>query len=372
MIPYGKQYIDEDDIQAVTNVLQSDWLTCGQMVNDFEKALSSTCDAGHCVAVSSGTAALHAAMNALGIKPGDEVIVPALTFAATANAVSYCGGTPVFVDVEEGTLLISPEKAAQAVTPRTRAIVGVDYAGQPCDWEALRALADKHNLALAADSCHALGAMYAGKPVNAFADITVYSFHPVKHIATGEGGAIVTDNSEYAESMRRFRNHGITSDARMRESAGTWYYEMVELGYNYRITDIQCALGLSQLNKLDSFLEKRRSIAFQYDQAFASGPVSPLTLRPDRLHAYHLYVVRVPERDTLFGRLREAGIGVQVHYIPVHMHPFYRKNFGTKPGLCPVAEAAYEKIVSIPMFPALDNAQVKKTVNTILEEIDRL
>ncbi|WP_147818853.1 UDP-4-amino-4,6-dideoxy-N-acetyl-beta-L-altrosamine transaminase [Salidesulfovibrio onnuriiensis] len=367
MIPYGKQHIDEDDIRIVTQVLRSDWLTCGQMVPDFENALAKVCQAEHCVAVSSGTAALHAAMAALGIGKDDEVIVPSITFAATANAVTYCGGTPVFADVEEDTLLLSPEGAEKAITPRTKAIVGVDYAGQPCDWSSLRALADKHGLALVADSCHALGATCEGRPVNAFADMTVYSFHPVKHIATGEGGAIATDSLEYANFMRRFRNHGISSDARMRESAGTWYYEMVELGYNYRLTDIQCALGLSQLNKLDSFLKRRRSIASKYDKAFAEGPVRPLQVKPNRTHAYHLYVVRVPERDTLFAELREAGIGVQVHYIPVHLHPFYRKNFGTGRGLCPVAEAAYEQIVSIPMFPALQDAQIQTVVDTFSE-----
>lgn len=372
MIPYGKQSLDDADIQAVTNVLRSDWLTCGQTVTDFENELVRICGAAHGIALSSGTAALHAIMAALGIKEGDEVIVPTLTFAATANSVTYCGGRPTFVDVDKNTLLISPELVEKAIKPNTRAIVGVDYAGQPCDWSALRALADKHQLALIADSCHAIGATYEGKHVSAYADMTAYSFHPVKHIATGEGGAVVTNNQEYAEFIRRFRNHGISNDARMRESTGTWYYEMVELGYNYRITDIQCALGLSQLGKLDKFLQRRRNIAAMYDKAFASSPVRSLTLAPRRNHAYHLYVVRIPERDTLFGRLRKAGLGVQVHYIPVHMHPYYRNNHGTGPGLCPIAEAAYKEIISIPMFPALENAQVEEVVNTLLTQIDLL
>lgn len=370
MIPYGKQLLDDEDIKAVEKVLRSDWLTCGQTVIDFEKALADFCETSQAVAVSSGTAALHAAMAALDITEGDEVIVPPLTFAATANAVLYCGGTPVFADVDANTLVIDPDKVKAAITPKTKAVIGVDYAGQPCDWDALAKLAKSANIKLVADGCHALGGTYKGRRVGTLADMTVFSFHPVKHIATGEGGAIVTDNAQYAEHMRRFRNHGITTDARMRETAGTWYYEMQDLGFNYRITDIQCALGLSQMAKLPAFLERRRSIAHKYDTAFAATAVQPVGQRQDIEHAYHLYVVRVPNRDMVFSQLREAGIAAQVHYIPVHLHPYYRKTQRSGPGLFPVAEAAYGEIISLPMFPALTDDQQKRVIRTLLDIVE--
>lgn len=365
MIPYGKQWLDEDDIKAVEKVLRSDWLTCGQTVTDFENALALYSGADNAIAVSSGTAALHAAMSALEIGPGDEVIVPPLTFAATANAVLYCGGTPVFADVEPSTLLIDPAKVKASISPKTKAIIGVDYAGQPCDWDALAELVKDKDIKLVADGCHALGATYKGRKVGTLADMTVFSFHPVKHIATGEGGAIVTNNPQYAQHMRRFRNHGITTDARMRENTGTWYYEMQDLGFNYRITDIQCALGLSQMNKLPHFLERRRAIAAKYDSIFDSTTITPLGKRDDMEHAYHLYVVRVKDRDSIFASLREAGIAAQVHYIPVHMHPYYREHLHTGPDLCPLAEAAYEELISLPMFPALTDEQQDIVIRTL-------
>ncbi|WP_022662604.1 UDP-4-amino-4,6-dideoxy-N-acetyl-beta-L-altrosamine transaminase [Paucidesulfovibrio longus] len=350
MIPYGHQRIDADDEQAVLDVLRSDWLTTGPKVDEFEQAICAFTDAKHGVAVSSGTAALHAAFHALGIGPGDEVVVPAMTFAATANAVLYCGGTPVFCDVLADNLLIDPERAEALITPRTKALVGVDYAGHPCDWDALRRIADKHSLALVADACHALGGKYHGRKVGTLADISVFSFHPVKHLTTGEGGMCVTDDAGLALKMRRFRNHGISTDARQREKAGGWYYEMTELGFNYRITDIQCALGISQLNKMPRSLEVRNAVARQYEQSFQGTGIAPLARDEDVLHAYHLFVVRVRERDKSFSALRQAGIGVNVHYIPVHLHPYYRERLGTKDGMCPVSEAAYREILSLPMW----------------------
>lgn len=366
-IPYGKHYIDDEDIASVEAVLRSDWLTGGKEVGRFEAALSSICDTKHTVALSSGTAALHAAMAALGIKEGDEVIVPPITFAATANSVLYCGGTPVFVDVEEDTLLLDPHKIAAAITPQTKAIVGVDYAGQLCDWKALRKIADKHNLHLVADSCHALGATQHGATIGEMVDMAILSFHPVKHIATGEGGAVTTNNPDIAEFIRQFRSHGITSDAKSREATGTWYYEMTSLGYNYRITDIQCALGLSQLNKFEKFLERRREIASLYDTLFAGTNVRPLKLKKGNAHAYHLYVVRVANRDSVFKTLRDKDIGPQVHYIPVHLHPYYRENLKTGEGDMPVAEAAYKEIISLPMFPLLEDEDVKYVAQTIID-----
>lgn len=365
-LPYGRQQIDEEDIQAVVETLRSNFLTTGPKVGEFEQTVAEYCGAGRAVAVSSGTAALHAAMFALDVGPGDEVVVPPMTFAASANCVLYQGARPVFADVDPGTLLLDPDKAERAVTPKTRAIIGVDYAGQPCDWDALRDIADRHGLALVADGCHALGGEYKERKVGTLADMTVFSFHPVKHVATGEGGMVATDDAKLADRVKLFRNHGIATGYRQREEQGSWFYEQVELGFNYRITDIQCALGASQMRKLAGFLARRREIATRYDKAFTSVEnVTPLSVRGDVRHAYHLYVVRLAERvdrGKAFARLREAGIGVNVHYIPVHLHPYYQKHLGTAPGLCPVAEAAYERIISLPMHPGLTDADVDRVV----------
>ncbi len=372
-IPYGRQSIDEQDVAAVCSVLRSDWLTTGPKVGEFERAMCDYVGAAHGVAVSSGTAALHCAMYALGIGPGDEVIVPPMTFAATANCVGYQGGTPVFADVEPDTLLIDPAEVEKKITDRTRAIIAVDYAGQPCDYDALREIADRHGLSLVADGCHALGAEYRGRKVGTLADMTVFSFHPVKHITTGEGGMVVTDRAEYAEKVRLFRNHGITTDHRQRESLGSWFYEMADLGFNYRMTDIQCALGVSQLEKLPAFLERRREIASRYDRAFAGlEAVLPVAVRTDVLCAYHLYAVQVAEavRARLFEQLRSAGIGVNVHYIPVHFHPFYRNRMNTGPGRCPVAEEAYQRILSLPIFPAMTDDEVDCVIGEVTANVN--
>lgn len=368
-LPYGRQVIDDDDIAAVMAALRSDWLTTGPQVGAFEEAIARYCGARHGVAVANGTAALHTAMAAIGIGPGDEVIVPALTFAATANAVLYQGGTPVFADVAADTLLIDPAAVARLITPRTKAVVAVDYAGQPCDYQALRAITDRHGLRLLADACHSLGAEFQGRKVGTLADLTIFSFHPVKQITTGEGGLIATDDPGLADAMRRFRNHGISTDHRQREALGTWQYEMVELGYNYRITDLQCALGLSQLAKLPGFLARRRAIAHLYDEALAgSAAIRPLVVHPEALSAWHLYVVRLRDgaaRAAAFERLRGQGIGVNVHYLPVYLHPFYRQRFGDRTGLCPVAEAAYETILSLPIWPGMDDSQVDRVLRAL-------
>jgi len=401
-IPYGRQWIDEEDIQAVVEVLRSDWLTTGPKVSEFEQAFACLVGTKEAVAVSSGTAALHAAMYAIGIGPGDEVILPPMTFVATANAVVFQGGTPVFADVDADTLLIDPKEVETKITTQTKAIIAVDYAGQPCDYDALLTIAAKHDLFLVADACHSLGAEYKGKKVGTLANLTVFSFHPVKHITTGEGGMVTTDNPEFAERMRLFRNHGITRDPKRfssltsppasPERAGSrwragdlrpltsdfsWYYEMEDLGYNYRITDIQCALGISQLRKLPDWVARRREIAKYYDSVFADIPtVNPLVVKSYAYHAYHLYVVRLSLSDLTAGRsavfssLRAMGIGVNVHYIPVHLHPFYREKFLTGPGLCPVAETAYEQIISLPMFPGMSDHQVEVVIST-LEKIVR-
>jgi perosamine synthetase len=317
------------------------------------------------VAVTSGTAALHAAMYAAGVGPGDEVLVPAMTFAASANAAIYQGARPVIVDVEPDTLLVSPAAVEQRITPRARALVAVDYAGQPCDYDALGRIAEAHGLTLIADACHAPGARYRGRAVGTLARLSTFSLHPVKHFTSGEGGLITTNDAELARRMRVFRNHGITTDHRQREAQGSWFYEMVDLGFNYRLTDLQCALGISQLERLDEWIARRRAIARRYDEAFAGmDAVSPLATRPEVEHAYHLYVVRISterlraDRAAVFAALRAENIGVNVHYIPVHLHPYYRERFGTRPGDCPVAEAAYQQILSLPMFPRMSDGDV--------------
>lgn len=370
-LPYGRQVIIDADIDAVVVALRSAWLTTGPLVGEFEKAVANYCGAQHGVAVSSGTAALHAVMAAIGVGPGDEVIVPAMTFAATANAVVYQGGTPVFADVLADTLLIDPASVEGLINEKTKAVVAVDYAGQPCDYTALRTIAARHKLWLVADACHSLGAEDDGNRVGTLADCTVFSFHPVKHITTGEGGMVVTDNPELAVSMRRFRNHGIATDHRQREAIGTFQYEMVALGYNYRITDFQCALGLSQLNQLPAFLDRRRQIARHYGLEFARNPaIRPLIIRPQTLSAWHLYVVRLADgadRSRVFQGLRGRGIGVNVHYLPVYLHPFYRERFGYYEGRCPVAEAAYESILSLPIWPGMEDDQVERVVRELAE-----
>jgi perosamine synthetase len=376
-IPYGRQNIDEDDILAVVEVLRSDYLTTGPKVDEFERVVSDYVSTEYAVAVNSGTAALHSAMFAVGIGPGDEVIVPSMTFAATANCVVYQGATPVFADVHPGTLLMDSPQIESRVSSRTKAIISVDFAGQACDYDGLRKTAKDHNLVFVADGCHALGGEYKGKKIGCLSEITAFSFHPVKHITTGEGGMITTDNSVFAERARNFRNHGITADHHQRRKNGSWFYEMEELGYNYRITDFQCALGMSQLKKLPEWVKRRQDIAWQYNDAFSDFElVKPLLTHFDRSHAYHLYVVRIGfdrlsiDRSTLFALLREKGICVNVHYIPVHLHPFYKKKFGNKPGFCPVAEAAYEEIVSLPIFPGMKDDEVLFVVDNITNLIE--
>jgi perosamine synthetase len=372
-LPYGRQEIGDADIKAVVEALCSDWLTTGPRVGQFEKAFAQFCGAAEGVAVNSGTAALHAAMRALQVRAGDEVIVPAITFAASANAAVYEGATPVFADVEPDTLLIDPERVAALITPRTKAIVAVDYAGQPADYAALRTLVKGTGIKIVADACHAPGATYMGCKVGTLADISCFSFHPVKHLTTCEGGMTLTDDAELAAHMRRFRNHGIDSDHRKRESEGTFAYDMVELGYNYRLPDVQCALGLAQLGRLPQWIVQRQAVAGWYEECLTGiDHVMPLPVHADRTHAYHLYVVRLDltklrvSRAKAFTHLRSRGIGANVHYAPVYLHSFYRAR-GYEPGLCPVAEAAYEQILTLPMFPAMTRNDVARVAGVLAE-----
>jgi perosamine synthetase len=372
VIPYGRHWIDEEDIRAVVDVLRSDWLTTGPNVSEFEKVVADYVGAEYAVAVNSGTAALHAAMHAAGVGPGDEVILSPMTFAATANCIVFQGATPVFADVEPDTLLINPAEVASKVTERTKAIIAVDYAGQPCNYYALRKIAKRHDLILVADACHSIGAQLNGRNVGTLADLSVFSFHPVKQMTTGEGGMVVTDRLEFARSIQRFRNHGIATDHHQRLAKGTWLYEMLDLGYNYRITDIQCALGKSQLRKLPGWLKRRREIAGYYDQAFDRiFGLNRLNTRPEVTHAYHLYVLQVDstkleiDRDTILKKLRSRGIGANVHYIPAYLHPFYKQHYGTKPGLCAEAESAFKKVISLPIFPQLTDNDLNFVVSSL-------
>ena len=374
-LPYGRQWLDDADVDAVVAVLRSDWLTTGPRVAEFEAAFAAAVGAPHAVAVSSGTAALHAAMYAAGVGPGDEVIVPALTFAASANCAVYQGATPVFADVSPGTLLLAPTEVERLLTPRTRAVVSVDYAGQPCEYDRLRTIARDRGICLVADACHALGGRYREEPVGTLADLTAFSLHPVKHITTGEGGVVTTADPALATRMRTFRNHGITADHARRAAQNSWFYEMVDLGYNYRLTDFQCALGLSQLRKLPGWVARRRALARRYDGALAELPgVRPLAVRPEVEHAYHLYVIELDSevlsasRADVFAALRAEGIAVNVHYIPVYWHPFYRDRFGMTPGLCPVTEEAYARMLSLPMYAGMSDADA----DSVVEAVDKV
>jgi len=371
-LPYGRQTVDESDIAAVAAALRDDWLTTGPMVDRFEAAMATFVGTEHAVAVCNGTAALHAAAFALDLRAGDEVIVPPITFPSSANCAVFQAARPVFADVDPETLLLDPSSVEARISPNTKAVVAVDFAGQPCDYPELRRVTEGHGLSLLADACHALGGALDGRPVGALAELSAFSLHPVKPMTTGEGGLVTTNDAAMAERMRRFRNHGITTDHRQRAELGSWFYEMSELGYNYRITDFQCALGLSQLAKLPGWITRRQAIARRYDAAFATfDTVEPLHVRPGASHGYHLYVIRLDlerlrvGRAEAFAALRAEGIGVNVHYIPVHLHPYYRNTFGTAPGDCPVAEAAYERILSLPIFPTMTDGDIDDVITAV-------
>ena len=350
MLKYSTQAIDEDDRKAVDEVLRGEWLTTGPYVGKFEEALCRFTGAPHAVAVNTGTAALHAAMDAAGIGPGDEVIVPAISFVASSNCILYKSGTPVFADVEADTLNIDPADVARKIGPRTRAIVAVDFAGHPCDHDALRELAASREIPVIEDAAHSLGASYRGRQVGALQDLTTLSFHPVKHITTGEGGAVLTASPELAKRVRSFRHHGIDLDLHARTKLSTWEYDVITLGYNLRLPDINCALGISQLRKLPSWLDRRKSIVKIYGERLAHQEMLQLpTERPDCSSAWHLYVVRLNlaslrvTREQVFAAFRAENIGVNVHYIPIPWMSLYR-NLGYQPGQWATAEREYERV----------------------------
>ncbi len=372
MLPYARQDISEADISAVTDALRSDWLTTGPRVPAFEGALAAVTGARHAIAFSSGTAALHGAMASLRLRPGDEVLTTPMTFAATANAALFVGAEPRFADVDPGTLLLDPTAAATAMTPRTRALAPVDYAGQPADYDALRSVANAAPggpIPIVADAAHSLGATYRGRPVGALADLTILSLHPAKILTTGEGGAVLTDDDDRAAFLRRFRNHGIGTELAARRD---WTYAMVELGYNYRLTDVMAALGTSQLTRLDAFLASRRRLAARYRAALAGHwAVDVQVVAPGADPAWHLFVVLLRldrlrvDRAAVYHALRAEGIGVNVHYIPVHRHPFYRQRYPELEGRFPVAEAAYERLLTLPLFSSMTDADVDDVVSAL-------
>lgn len=367
-IPYGKQCIEEDDIEAVVEVLRSDYVTTGPAVAEFEKAVAEYTGAKYAVAVSNGTAALHVACLAAGIKEGDEVITTPITFAASANCALYCGAKPVFVDIDPDTYNIDPAKIEEKISSKTKAVIAVHFTGQPCKMDEIHAIAKKHDLLVIEDAAHALGADYKGRKVGNISDMTTFSFHPVKHITTGEGGMVTTNSKELYDRLILFRSHGITRDERFLEkNEGGWYYEQMDLGYNYRITDIQCALGISQMKKLDRFVERRREIAKRYEEAFSDikGIQTPKQ-EADCQNSWHLYVIQVLEKDRkeVFETLRKKNIGVNVHYIPVYKHPYYQKN-GYEKVHCENAEKYYANAISIPMYPLLSKEEQDYVIETI-------
>jgi perosamine synthetase len=369
-LPYGRQWIDDDDVEAVVDALRSDWLTTGPRVADFEAQFARAVGAKHAVAVSSGTAALHAAAFAAGIDRDSEVIVPPMTFAATANCVRYQSGQVVFADVLPDSLLLDVRQVLRRATDRTRAVIVVDYGGQPGHLDDLISIARERGWTLIEDAAHSLGATYRNRLVGSVADLTTFSLHPVKHITTGEGGVVTTNDDGIAERLRAFRNHGITTDHRYREERGSWLYEMTDLGYNYRITDFQCALGASQLRRLSQWVSRRQAIALRYDEAFGELPVDALKLEQDRTSSRHLYILQLRleklrvDRRRIFEDLRANGLGVNVHYIPVHYHPYYQ-GLGYRKGICPVAEEAYERLITIPLYPKLTDSDITRVIETV-------
>ncbi|MBM7606294.1 UDP-4-amino-4,6-dideoxy-N-acetyl-beta-L-altrosamine transaminase [Metabacillus crassostreae] len=371
-LPYGRQWIDEEDIQSVVNILKGDYLTTGPAVAEFEQAVASYVGAMYAVAFSNGTAALHGACFAAGIGEGDEVITTPMTFAASSNCVLYQGGKPVFADIDPKTYNIDPKNVEALINENTKAIIPVHFTGQPVDIDELHQLAKKHNLVVIEDAAHAMGATYKGDKIGSLSDMTMFSFHPVKHITSGEGGIITTNNEEYYQKLLQFRSHGITREPnKLVENHGPWYYEMQFLGFNYRITDIQAALGTSQLKKLDKFVDLRKKYVSLYNKAFKEidGIQTPYQDQNGE-SSWHLYIIRLDldklsvSRKAVFEALVNENIGVNVHYIPVHLLPYYTK-LGYQRGICPIAEKLYEEIITLPLFPAMIEEDIMDVIAAV-------
>ena len=375
---YGHQYIDEADIQAVAKVLKSDFLTCGPEVDKLEKRLCDLTGAPYCTTVSNGTAALHVACLAAGIQPGDEVITTPITFAATANAILYCGGTPVFADTDPKTYEIDPKSVENHITEKTKAVIAVDFTGAPCDYDALCSICREHHLLLIEDAAHSIGTSYRGIPVGQIADLTTFSFHPVKTITSGEGGAVMSKEPELAQRVLMYARHGITRDQHLLQEQGNsnWYYEQQMLGYNYRLTDLQCALALSQLGKLDRFASRRRELVRRYDEALKELPEVCVQREYEGADTVrHLYVLRLKferlscGRKEFYDAMQAENIGVNVHYIPVYWFPYYH-SLGYQRGLCPNAEAYYESSITLPLYYSMterDQEDVIRAVKKLVE-----
>lgn len=385
MIPYARQDINEDDIAAVEQVLRGDWLTQGPTIPKFEETVARRVGARHACAVNSGTSALHLACLAAGLSPGQRLWTTPITFVASANCARYCGAEVDFVDIDPRTHNICPDaleeklKRAELENTLPKVVIAVDFAGQPADWGRLRLLANQYRFVLIDDASHALGATYRGDSLGSgrFADFTVFSFHPVKIITTGEGGMILTNDFLKARRLALLRSHGITRDTADMEgfAEGDWYYQQLELGFNYRMTDIQAALGLSQMQRLDSFIARRRELAANYDKFLRDLPVTRPWLSPDVLSAWHLYVIRIDthearlSRREVFDSFRAAGIQVNVHYIPVYLHPYYRR-LGFTAGYCPEAERYYRECISLPMYANLSQTDQKRVVQVLTDTLD--
>ena len=378
-IPYGSQWIDENDIKAVTKTMKSDFLTTGPKIDEFEEKFADYVDAEYAVAVANGTAALHAASFAAGISKGDEVITTPITFAATANSVLYQGGTPVFAAIDKETYNIDPKSIEEKITDKTKAIIPVHYTGQPCAMDEIKEITDRYDLTIIEDGAHALGATYKDKKVGSIGDMTTFSFHPVKHITTGEGGMITTDSKALYEKLKKFRTHGITKDESnyINETDGPWYHEQLMLGFNYRMTDIQCALGISQLEKADKFLKRRKEIAEKYNNVFKDMEGIEIPYQANNTNSsWHIYVIQLEldkltaNRKEIFEELQKENLGVNVHYIPVYYHPYYQKLEYEK-GLCPNAEKLYERIITIPLFPKMKDKDVKEVIKRVKNVLNK-
>lgn len=377
-IGYGRQYIDDADIRAVVDVLKSDFLTCGPKIDEAESKICEITGAKHAVLVANGTAALHAACFASGIGTGDEVITTPITFAASANCVLYCGGTPVFVDVDPETYNIDPDNIEKCITKKTKAVVAVDFTGQAVEIKRIRDICDKYNLIFIEDAAHSLGTKYDGKPIGSWADMTEFSFHPVKTCTAGEGGAITTNDDELYKRLMLFRTHGITREQNWMDkpSEGDWYYQQVDLGYNYRMTDIQAALLSSQLDKLDIFAKRRGELVRRYDEAFSKMPEIVLQKEIQESDTVrHLYIIQLNTdllncgRKEIFDALQAEGVGVNVHYIPVYSFPYYQK-LGYKMGSCPNAEKLYNRMISIPLFFSMTDEDQDKVIEAIQKVVE--
>lgn len=374
-LPYGRQWIDDEDVEEVIKVLKSDYITTGPKIREFEEKVAAYTGTKYAVAISNGTAALHAACFAVGIEPGDEVITTPMTFAASANCILYCGAKPVFADIDPQTYNINPEDIKRKITSKTKAIIPVHYTGQPVDIDEINKIAKQYGLTVIADGAHALGAEYKGSTVGSQTDMMTLSFHPVKHITTGEGGMILTNSKDLYEKLKLFRTHGITRDEKLlMKNEGPWYYEQHYLGYNYRMTDIQAVLGISQMNKLNKFLELRRKYAQMYNDAFKDVEelIIPYQL-PYANSSWHIYVLQLRLEKLKVGRkevyeaLLKENIGVNVHYIPVYYHPYYQR-LGYKKGLCPNAEHLYERIITLPLFPKM----TEEDINDVIEAVKKV